>query len=85
MESGENGIYLKPDIYEEIYEEIIADLSRDRKEIELKKKKLDYFVDFANSLAWYHGSVIDFNFTTTNTNNQFMQYDFYFSLLIKYH
>ena len=63
MESGENGIYLKPD--EGIYEEIIADLSRDR------KKKLDYFVDFANSLAWYHGSVIDFNFTTTNTNNNY--------------
>ena len=32
--------YLKPD--EEIYEEIIADLIRDRKEIELKKKKLDF-------------------------------------------
>ena len=32
--------YLKPD--EEIYEEIKADLIRDRKEIELKKKKLDF-------------------------------------------
>ena len=39
MESGEHGIYLKPD--EEIYEEIMADLIRDEKEIELKKKKLD--------------------------------------------
>ena len=46
MESGEHGINLKPD--EEIYEEIMADLIRDRNEIELKKKKLDlerkYFI-----------------------------------------
>jgi hypothetical protein len=40
MESRERCIYFKPD--EELHEEIIADLIRDKNEIEFKRKKLDF-------------------------------------------
>ncbi len=40
MESRERCIYFKPD--EELHEEIIADLIRDKNEIEFKKKKIRF-------------------------------------------